>query len=262
MKNATKAGIAIVTGAGVIGSIVAVATLTKPSPTATHTPPPSSIAYSNTIMVSKSSVVAGGKLDFTAKVEETSPEMKPLSGVPVTFLEEGTQTEGTTNTDANGIATMEITFATPGTYQIRAVAKSTQFCGSSSSVPCSLDSGSLQITVTNGQPPQLKTYNFKNLNIPLSQPGGPNILATGGSAPVIYIETITVPRAGKYAIMLWDVSKNVYHEFTAITFSAEGTYSIGKQYVLPYVPAHNDSLRLWNGAGSAGAFTITGSLIC
>ena len=261
MKGTTKAGIAVITGAAVAVSIGAVVAAAKPpAPSPSPTPTHGSITFTNTITVSKTSVVVGGKLDFTAKVEETSPEVKPLSGVPVTFLEEGTHTEGTTNTDANGTATMEITFSTPGTYQIRAVAKSTQFCGASSSVPCPLDSGSLEITVTNAPPPQLKTYDFKNLQIAPSQPGGLNVLATGGTAPIIYIESITVPRAGKYAVMLWDASSNVYHEFVALTFSAAGTYSIGKKYVLPYVPAYNDSLRLWNGGGSAGSFTITGTL--
>lgn len=259
MKDSAKTGIAIVAGVSVIGGVVAAVAYSSKFSTPPSSPPPST-TYSNTITASKVSITAGESIDFTAKVEEVSPAIKPLAGIPVTFLENVTQSEGTATTGSDGVATMAITFAQPGIYEIRAVAKSSLFCGSpSSSAPCSLDSGTLAITVLPEAP--VNEYSFSDVNIPPNSAGGQQVTSTGRS-PVLYIDTITVPAAGKYGVMLVNAtySTRSFYGFGGLTFAQPGTYALKKQYTFSFKPSAGSFLQLWNAATSPEAYTISGYL--
>lgn len=189
MKGSTKATI-VIGGTGIVATALAAFFLATPSkattgPTPTvcpnrdqpansdgscqsgYVPDPdypgccmlSTIIYDNTLTADKILIQAGDSVDFTALIEQTINGVKsPLSGIPVTFLEDVTQNEGTLTTDSTGKATMSIKFSNAGTFTVHAAAKSTDFCAQGSTSACELDSGTIDITVTSASPPPPPSY--------------------------------------------------------------------------------------------------------
>ena len=112
LSKGAKVGIGVGAIAG-IAAIVGVASAKAPS-----SPPPSS-NYVLTLSSNESSVNAGGTVVFTANLTNNG---SPVSGTQVTLTDTTTGTSSSTTTDGSGNADFNVTFNSPGTYNLQASA--------------------------------------------------------------------------------------------------------------------------------------------
>ena len=111
LSKGAKVGIGLGAVAG-IAAIVGVAAAKAPSS------PPSS-NYVLTLSSNESSVNAGGTVMFTANITNNG---SPVSGTQVTLTDTTTGTSNSTTTDSSGNADFNVTFNSPGTYNLQASA--------------------------------------------------------------------------------------------------------------------------------------------
>lgn len=113
LSKGAKIGIGIGAVAG-IAAIAGIASAKAP----TTTPPPTS-NYVLTLSSNESSVHAGGTVVFTANLTNNG---SPVSGTNVTLTDTTTGTSSSTTTDGSGNADFNVTFNSPGTYDLQASA--------------------------------------------------------------------------------------------------------------------------------------------
>ena len=116
LSKGAKVGIGVGAIAG-IAAIVGVASAKAPS-SPSPTPPPSS-NYVLTLSSNESEVHAGGTVVFTANLTNNG---SPVSGTQVTLTDTTTGTSSSTTTDGSGNADFNVTFNSPGTYNLQASA--------------------------------------------------------------------------------------------------------------------------------------------
>jgi hypothetical protein len=105
--------------------------ITVKSPEITITVEAPTIVYSLSLSASKTSVAAGGTVDFTATLTSVKPLKKPLSDANVSLYENNTQSEGSSTTNSSGIAQFSVKMPSAGTYSF--VAKYTTKTGTTAS---------------------------------------------------------------------------------------------------------------------------------
>lgn len=101
-------------GASIVG-LLAVG-LSQGKQTTTTTPP---AQYSLTLTTTQPSAPANTKVPYTATLLKNGT---PVAGQQVTLTDITTGTTSSTNTNVSGVADFDVTFPTPGTYDLEATA--------------------------------------------------------------------------------------------------------------------------------------------
>lgn len=106
-------------GASVLALATGLALASQPTRTGGKKSPPSVSGYSLQLTTSQPSAPVGTRVPYKATLLQNG---SPVSGQAVTLTDITTGTTSTTNTNSSGVADFDVTFDSPGTYELQASA--------------------------------------------------------------------------------------------------------------------------------------------